>query len=251
MRRLLAVFPFVAAAIASSRVSFADVTYSLGWTRTPGADPRLVVVSEPSGPPSSLPPIAAPVVPPRDPQSALPPPATTVDDLHGEAQLGIAVAGGLLPGIATGLTLNQGVRAGDYWIELGGTLWAPREANVEAGRGATFSLLALTGRFCPFAVHENGFLVLACGGVGAGLLIAQGFGFDQSERARRPAVFASVALEGSGRIAGRLWAGVRLSGLLPVLREQFVFKTASGRETEVFRMNAVAGSAELTLGVRF
>ena len=336
MRRCLTFVLLVVAVVASRRAAAADVTYSLGWTRMPGAescivggtlargaeallgrsawvapsaadvqiegyveksaagwhahlvlvdakgvvlgqrdvaneesacasldqpltlmlalilDPRLLIASEPGAAPSPPPPVATPVALAPAPPITTPPAASKADDVwRGEAQLGFAVAGGLLPGIATGLSLNQGLRAGSSWIEVGGTLFAPRQSDVGAGKGATFSLLALTGRFCPFAVQDAGFLVLTCGGIGTGLLVVQGFGFDQSERGQRPVLWGSLSLEGSARIAGRLWAGARLSGVLPVLREQFVFKAASAGEIDVFRMNAVAGTAELTIGIRF
>jgi hypothetical protein len=210
-------------------------------------DPRLLISSEPN----AAPPLA-PIAPPaRSPVPPIEPPAPKSDELRGEAQMGVAVAGGILPGVATGLAVNQGLRVGSSWIEIGGTLFAPRESNVGSGRGASFSLLALTGRFCPFAIQETGFLVLACGGVGTGLLVGQGFGFDRSEHLWRPVLMASVSLEGSARIAGRFWAGARLGGVLPVLREQFIFHSASSREVEVFRMNPVGGTAEVTLGIRF
>src|SRR5262245_18244679 len=44
MRRALAAL-FVAAAVASSRASSADVTYSLGWTRMPGAEACIGMVA--------------------------------------------------------------------------------------------------------------------------------------------------------------------------------------------------------------
>jgi hypothetical protein len=194
MRRRLTLVLLVVAIVASRPAAAADVTYSLGWTRMPGAetcigagalargveallgrsawvaassadvqiegfvekkaagwhahlvlidakgevlgqrdvaneepacasldqpltlmlglilDPRLLI-SEPGAQPSS--PAIAPAIAPFGPPSPPPPVATKADDvLHGEAQLGVAIAGGLLPGVATGLTLNQGLRVG-------------------------------------------------------------------------------------------------------------------------------------------
>jgi hypothetical protein len=211
-------------------------------------DPRLLISPE-----SNDAPPLAPIAPPaRSPAPPVETPATArADELRGEAQIGVAFAGGILPGLATGLTLNQGLRVGSSWIEIGGALFAPRESTVGPGRGANFSLLALVGRYCPFAIQETGLLVLTCGGIGTGLVVGQGFGFDRSEHVQRPALMALVSLEGSARIAGRVWGGARLSGVVPVLREQFVLSSASLGDVEVFRMGAVAGTAEVTLGVRF
>jgi hypothetical protein len=177
--------------------------------------------------------------------------AGAADDLHGEAQLGGVVAGGMLPSVATGFTVNEGLVAGSSWLELGGTLMGPREASVDGGRGASFSLVLLAGRLCPYARQEPGFLLLTCAGVEGGVMMAHGFGFGESVTTRRPALFVSGSLEGSARLVGPLWLGLRLSGEVPLLRDQFVFKKSNGQDVEIYRMNDVGGSVALSLGVRF
>jgi hypothetical protein len=210
-------------------------------------DPRLLLSHESAEAPAPAPPFSVPV--PRPSEETTPAPASERD--RGELEVGVAVGGGLLPGVAAGIVINEALFLDTWSVELGGTFWAPSEVQVTDTRGASFSLLLLHGRACPVQRHARTFRVLACGGVHGGWLVSQGFGFDRPDRLQRPALLVSGSVDGGLRIAGPLWLGARLEGLVPLLREHFVYSGSTGQTVEIFRMSAVAGAAEASVSLHF
>ncbi len=223
-------------------------------------DPRLLLDPDPT----IVPPISLPVQSRAEPGRDVSPiggpterPAPRAQETpaaipgRGEIHAGVAVAAGLLPGVAAGITLNEALPLGSWSAELGGTLFLPREIAAESGRGATFSLLALAARACPLELRDTKSLLRACGGAAGGVIVAQGFGFDQPDRAQRPAFFALASVEGAVRVAGPVWAGVRLEGLVPLVREEFTYRSRTGGDSELFQMSVVAGTAGVSLGLHF
>ena len=171
-------------------------------------DPQLILCA--IRPPHPFPRHASnPAHPSRRPSLAhLRPPRLLPRSVHrGEVEGGVAFAAGLLPGLATGLTVSDAFWPGTWSLEVGGTLWFPSGTDVDAVRGATFSLVEASGRACPVAYRDSRFLLRPCAGGSGGVVVVQGVGFDEprSQCGRRPSLrcrerprFASSDRRGSG-----------------------------------------------------
>jgi hypothetical protein len=213
-------------------------------------DPQLDLSREPG---AAAPPIAPPHAPEPAPVATPlptpPPPAEPVD--RGEIETGVSLAAGLLPGTAIGLAVNEALWPGPWSLELGGTLWFPKDANVDATRGATFSLVEAVARACPMARRGARVFVRACAGGGLGVVVVNAFGFDDLGSRKRPEAFVSLSGEGGVRVVGPVWLGMRMMGSVPILRENFTYSSRDGGEISLFQMAALIGVFDFTLGMHF
>jgi hypothetical protein len=212
-------------------------------------DPKLLLSAEPSGPPRPAPPavvVASPVeAPPEPPKPG--PPRTDRDSRLG-VEAAVIFGAGLLPGVAWGATLDGVQTLGGLTFQLGGTLWRPSDTAPPGEAHASFSMLELHGRECPRLLSGRGLLLLGCAGAAAGVVAAQGVGFGQTESSQRPVVFALVSAQGSAHLGGPFWLGLRLGAVVPIVREEFVSRSADGQVATLFRMSPVAGTADFSIG---
>jgi hypothetical protein len=135
-------------------------------------------------------------------------------------------------------------------IELGGAVYAPSDA--EAGNeGATFFLAEGFLGLCPLRSRVVAIQVEGCLSFAVGALRAGGFGFPLSSAKEQ--LVLNPTLEGRmrRRILGPLTLGVGIALAVPIVRDRFLFRTPAGEEREIFRMSAVAGAADTTVGVEF
>jgi hypothetical protein len=168
-----------------------------------------------------------------------------------ELALGFALGAGLLPGISAGIAMTEKLALDRTWLYVSGALWMPRDAAAGT-RGSNLSLATLDLGVCPVILSSSSSLLLGCAGMEGGIMVVRGFGFaDPRELRMRPVVMGSLSIEPSLRIAQRLWAGLRISGKVPIIRDQVVFVDAAGNQVELFRMSSVAGTVALSLAVRF
>jgi hypothetical protein len=216
-------------------------------------DPQLLLTGEVHEPPPLVTPPATPETN-REPIAVTPPPVTEKRrSAQSHAQLGVGLAMGLLPGIATGLVLNEAVAIGPSTIELGGALWFPRETSVDPNRRVMLSLVEVATRLCPITRFEPGYALRVCGGAQGGVMVAQGLGsgFSELRSEARPAACLSASLQGAVHMAGPVWVGLRLNGLLPLFRQNFVYARSGAEDVSLFRMAVVAGGGDLLLSAQF
>jgi hypothetical protein len=203
----------------------------------------------PPRPPPAPPPLVREVVVKREVGPAPTPRTPAPKPWHTGFELGPTFALGLLPGIGVGATVRA--RLEPPWgpvIELGGAVYAPSDADV-GDQGATFFLAEGFLGLCPLRSRVVGFQVEGCLSFAAGALRSGGFGFPLSSAKEQ--LVLNPTLEGRlrRRIVGPLTIGLGIALAAPIVRDRFFFRTPAGEEREVFRMSAVALTADTTVGI--
>jgi hypothetical protein len=157
---------------------------------------------------------------------------------------------GLLPGPGIGV-LGEGILVpppGSFGIEVYGAAWL--DQTVTAGPGtATFWLGYVGGGFCPLVLH--GHLLDAFGCLSAQLGYLESYGPTTTPNQGQVHLAAALELRASIHLVGPLTARAGLLGLVPVIRNQFVYDEAGAATGNLYRMNAVAATLDLGLGVAF
>lgn len=163
------------------------------------------------------------------------------------------VAGlGMLPELAPGATMHVDVTPpGFVPIELGATLFRTATAGLRDGGGADLSLAWGEAALCPELWSADGAWVRGCGGVQVGTVHSRGFGFDRSFDTEDVVASALLRARTGLRVAGPLTVSLGATLGVPVLRQTFEARAASGETREVFRMTAVTGLLEVGLGGDF
>ena len=163
----------------------------------------------------------------------------------------VAVAVGLAGDPAIGVSVAISAAPTDAWeleLELVGFL--PAQAG-RASRGVSLAEGAVGLAVCPWLWRGGGVGLAACGGARAGLVLAEGFGFDVEET--QTETLLDLALEGVLEVAVGRAAAVRLgvAASLPLLRPRFVFEDASGLAHPVYRRPPFAAIGRAGLHLRF
>lgn len=127
-----------------------------------------------------------------------------------------------MPWLGPQLTLTTGVRAHAWRVELGAIYRAPTRVVAEAdpAAGARVRMWALAARGCG-VLHPGPLELGLCGGLEAGQVIGEGFGYGDARRDPIPWVALTLgpALSYAPRRWLALWLGVDLA--LPVVRGTF------------------------------
>jgi len=169
-----------------------------------------------------------------------------------ETQLALVGAGhlGWFPNLTGGGGVALGLRFGDrFALRTSVLAWAPSEETTN-GLGARLHGVALRIAGCSggdLGVARLG----ACATVEVGALSARGVGFDENDAVWRASLRAGLMVR-LGVRAGRLRLGLAVGVDTPVLRDRFVFETATGGTGVAHDPPPVAGilavSAGLALG---
>jgi hypothetical protein len=179
------------------------------------------------------------------------PPAKTRPPWQVAIEGGAAVAAGLAPGAAVGLSIRAEITPPSFIpIALGGTTWL--DAKTQAGtKGASISLSYALAGVCPLGWSPGRARLRACADVALGAIRADGFGFRLSQG--QEAFIAQGELEGrlGVRLAGPLTAELGLGFIVPFNRADFFYLDASSKRQDLYKVAAVAGIVDAALGVAF
>jgi hypothetical protein len=206
---------------------------------TPAPAPRL-----PAPPPlPPLPPL--PCVPGPLPAPPSPPPLPW----SAGAEAGVIGGIGMLPSAALGVAFRGRVTS-PRWpsFEVGGAVWI-HQAAAPGPVGATFTLGWGSLAVCPLEVERSGNGLRLCLGGVAGALRADTVGLSPPQHLEQLVLDVDAEVRYRRRLVGPLVASAGFGLLVPTRRDQFFYVDAAGVRRDVFRMTAVAGSAEVTLGV--
>lgn len=169
-------------------------------------------------------PAPAPSAPPGIDRAAgeTPPPAREALPSSLNASLEAVLDTASVSGVALGGSLALGGWLGDWGLTAHG-LWLPaREAEIGAGQGAEFSLLAAGARLCYRAWGSaQGLGLAACGGLELGRFAAESHGLVAAERVRDSWLAPGVGLDVRGKLLGHLAARSRLELLAPLRRQTY------------------------------
>jgi hypothetical protein len=167
---------------------------------------------------------------------------------------GAEAALGLLPSIAMGPLARLRIGAPVWAAEISGTYLVPQTQGVEvqgAHAEVEWSLAFAGAALCPrfFATADGALSLVACAGVDAGSFRSRGSGFLLTSDSTDAIVLARAGLRGEWRFARRFFAALEPRAAVPLARERYEYTDASGASVPLFRMAAVAGALNLTLGV--
>jgi hypothetical protein len=203
--------------------------------RPPSAEQSTTTPEPVSGPPITIPKETAA---PREPWRV-------------EPSIGAAAAIGLLPGVAFGGRLAIAAEPPHFWrIEAGGTLWQTRQAEHEA-LGARLSMWTLDIAICPIASEGESLGIWACIAQRAGMVKAEGFGFDRNASPNDTLLAAEARAGASWTFASPWILHASLGLVVPLVRLGFVYRSDPGDLPTIYRMSPVAGVAALGIGARF
>ena len=161
---------------------------------------------------------------------------------------------GTLPGPSVGAALAAALWLGPVRLEADGEHWFSRTRSGGNGLtlyGGTISLSDAGLAGC-FAVARGRLEVAPCAGIELGDLHGVGAPTIESPTTSDGWwVSVVTALQAALRLAGPLWAGLRIEAIVPLLRDQFVAKI-NDQTTLIFQSRSpVAGRALLGPELRF
>lgn len=204
--------------------------------RPPSTEEASAAKAEPvSGPPITIP---KETIAPREPWRF-------------EPWIGAEAAVGLLPGIAFGGRLAIATEPAHFWrIEAGGTLWQSRQAELDSV-GAHLSMWTIDVAICPIATTTHSLGVWACIAQRAGVVKAEGFGFDRNASPDDTLLAAEARTGATWTFASPWMLHASLGLVVPLVRLGFVYRNDPGELPTIYRMSPVAGVAAVGIGARF
>lgn len=166
-------------------------------------------------------------------------------------ELAASGAVGVLPGAIAGVSLGWGLDPpGLFLIELDASLY-PKADVAQNGAGSRFSLASAELDLCPLEVGRSQPWLWGCVSQRLGEISGEGFGFSENLRQSRAFYSAGLRARAAVELAGPLKLVGSVGGEVPVTRDRFIYRDATGRTVELFRMAPIFGSAELGLGLSF
>jgi len=186
------------------------------------------------------------------PSLAIPAARAGGPSIHADVFVAIGADIGSLPAPAIGAALNGAVLLGRLRLEAYGEHWFARSRTVltpSAAYGGTIDLWAGGAAGCFVAAHAR-FELGPCLAVEVGELHGAGTQVDMPTQTNGWWVAVVGALHGTMRLSGPLWVGMRVEGIVPLIRDRFVVNI-NDQTSLVFRSAPVAGRAFLGPELRF
>lgn len=217
------------------------------------AEQRTVVVPERAHPEVTEPPTPEP--PPPEPPVREPAPPTLPESASPAAGPRWTVDTGVegvmsvrdLPGVAAGTGLRSEVSSPHVWsFGVRASVWPL--AQTAAGDGGDARFTAFDGGLfvCPRFFERAVVQLAACLGPRAGVLLAQGRGFDETLSARRPRALIDAELGARFALVGPLRVRLGVGLAIPLVRDRFVVQDA-GELARIHRAWPVVPTANLSI----
>ncbi len=189
---------------------------------------------------------------PSAPRLRLPPRAPSVTMALGAD---VAVASGMLPGVAPGFGLSADVAFPPLWhVALWGHAWPP---SVAYAGPYGVSLAAWTFGAGPClatggAADSPGprFSLFGCVGASGGVIYASGVQLDLSRSRERPYVQGEVRAGARARLSGLVAGRLELGAGVPIARDTYAYTGPDMLEHAVFHTAAVVPFAVLGIEIR-
>lgn len=218
-------------------------------------DPDAGRSPKPAAPKSDSPPAETKIVrqevfvPVPVPVAADPPP------FRFEGSAALAGSVGLLPNAAVGLEASALLEPRKAIPFVGfGQYWFDSTASAEGRASTSFSMFLLGSGFCPLWHHaQNGRgHVYACAVGHLGILRSHPSGFDVPRSDETHIVWnGSIELRATVLVLKPFVIRGGVQGVVPILRDEFVYDRADGSQGRLFRMAPVVGMLDLGVGVEF
>lgn len=158
---------------------------------------------------------------------------------------------GLLPGASYGASYGVAVAPPSWWwLELNGTSWVSQVAR--AGTVSTrIALQQVGGIFCPRPWGPEGWGFSLCVGPQIGSITAQGQGLEDAKEDAGVTFHLSLGADFSRQIVGPMWANLRASAEVALLRPNVFFTDSEGVRQSIYRASPMAGTGEIGISLRF
>jgi hypothetical protein len=138
-------------------------------------------------------------------------------------------------------------------IELAGAIFLPQDQMVPGAPGAaarwTFAYAGAS--LCPRVISAASLTVLGCAGVSAGTVTAVPRGLETAQQSTNAVVLANVGARLEWRFRLPFLASAGAGAAIPFSRESYTYVDAGGTTQTLFRAQAAALVADLSLGVSF
>jgi hypothetical protein len=203
----------------------------------------------------------APVPPPEPPPPQVvekervvvvhePAPEAPREGWRAEIAIGGTGTVGLQPNVGLGFAPEVAIFPPSFFAVLvSGGVSLPTDVPAERGATIEGSLAHGAIAFCPLRLDRGALRGLACAGALVGALRSRGVGFDttasSSSLTAGPTASGRVSYAFAGPVVAIFGAGV----VVPLAHAELAYRTTSG-ESSVFRTAAVAGTADLGIGVQ-
>jgi hypothetical protein len=162
----------------------------------------------------------------------------------------LAVAAGMLPGIATGIGLSAQADLPPFWpIGVWAHGWLPSN-GLSQGSGGQMGAWTLGAALCPWTSAPGRWEVLACAGGSGGVVVSRGVGLDVQNSWMGPYAQAEVQAIVRVRIAAVFFARVGIGAAVPVVRHPFGYTQADGTTHEVFQTAQIVALGHLSIEIR-
>ena len=147
----------------------------------------------------------------------------------------VAVAIGMLPGVATGIGFAADVTIPRYWhVAVWAHAWPLSEA-LDDGSGARLAAWTFGAGPCiGTPPRERWWSVFGCVGVTAGVVYANGVGLEVSRSRALSYAQGELRVGARARLSGPLFLRLELGAALPFVRAGYEFTAADGLSHEVF-----------------
>lgn len=119
------------------------------------------------------------------------------------------------------------------------------------GTRTAFRAAELRAALCPFAHELRSGLLMACGGVSGGVLLARSEGLLDSADQTRPLFAFEAYARWHFNLVERMGLIYSVGFFVPVFRERFGYVNSLGRFEEQFRITPVAGRFDVGLSYAF
>lgn len=211
----------------------------------------------PPKPPEATPPAKPPPAPPprvvvKRERVLVPVERPRPEPWRVEASLGGAVALGILPGTAPGVSTFFVVEPPHFvGLFVAGNYWLKRTVDAVGGAESDVSLAHAGLGLCPLSWNEGRVSYRSCGGVAFGSLQSKGRGFDTTQSDEK--LFAAVLLPNRFlfRIAGPLAVSAGVTVLIPLVRTELTYRTSDGVSHSLYDPAPVGGAADVGLALSF
>lgn len=165
---------------------------------------------------------------------------------------GLAAGVGLLPAPSLGAKASVAIMPPRFWpIELSGSYWFDQTVTAERGAGADIAMAYGSLAICPLDIARDHVFVRGCAGGNLGSLRVRGVGFDTPLAGENLLAQAMAGGRFGLRIAGPLFATAALELIVPITRDELIYRAADNSERQLYRSAPIAAAGSLGLGVVF
>jgi hypothetical protein len=162
----------------------------------------------------------------------------------------VALAFGMLPGVAAGIGLVSEVTVPPVWpVALWIHAW-PMSQALQDGSGGRLAAWTAGAGLCPLQLVRKTWALYGCAGATGGAIYSIGVGLDLARSNTRGYGQAEVQAGLRVRLGGPVFAGVEVGGAVPFARDSYSYVQSDGAVRDVFETAPVIPLGHARVEVR-